>query len=75
MPIPKPSSKEKKDKKGLNTYMQKCMHKIGKEYPQSQAVAICMSTYRAAKKKKESKGSTEEPTWEETETEKVWFLD
>ncbi len=75
MPIPKPTSKEKSDKKGLNTYMQKCMHKIGKEYSQSQAVAICMSTYRAAKKKKEAKGEFTEPIWEEVEKEPVIFLD
>jgi len=33
--------------------------------PQEQKLAICFSTYKNAKKKKQSKGSMEEPRWEE----------
>ena len=40
MPIPKPKAEETKDK-----YVGRCMSEISGEYPQDQAVAICISTY------------------------------
>ncbi|MDA3856632.1 MAG: hypothetical protein PF569_10340 [Candidatus Woesearchaeota archaeon] len=46
MPIPKPEKDEKK-----NDFISRCMKKIGNEYPQKQALAIC---YNAWENKKES---------------------
>lgn len=40
MPIPKPKAEETK-----NEYVGRCMSEISGEYPQDQAVAICISTY------------------------------
>lgn len=40
-PIPSPEGGESQ-----NDYVSRCMHEIGKEYPQEQAVAICISTYQ-----------------------------
>lgn len=40
MPIPKPKAEETKD-----DYIGRCMSDISGEYPQDQAVAICISTY------------------------------
>lgn len=40
MPIPKPAAAETKDE-----YIGRCMSAISGEYPQDQAVAICISTY------------------------------
>lgn len=47
MPIPKPSASESQ-----NDYVGRCMSEIGGEYPQDQAVAICISTYRREGMKK-----------------------
>lgn len=47
MPIPKPTSAESQ-----NDYVGRCMSEIGGEYPQDQAVAICISTYRREGMKK-----------------------
>jgi hypothetical protein len=41
MPIPNPSSSETQ-----NDYVGRCMSEISGEYPQEQAVAICISTYQ-----------------------------
>ena len=41
MPIPNPTSSETQ-----NDYVGRCMSEIGGEYPQEQAVAICISTYQ-----------------------------
>ena len=41
MPIPNPTSTETQ-----NDYVSKCMSEISGEYPQEQAVAICISTYQ-----------------------------
>jgi hypothetical protein len=40
MPIPKPNSAEAQDE-----YVGRCMHAIGNEYDQEQALAICYATY------------------------------
>jgi hypothetical protein len=41
MPIPNPTSSETQ-----NDYVGRCMSEISGEYPQEQAVAICISTYQ-----------------------------
>lgn len=41
MPIPKPSASETQ-----NDFVGRCMSEISGEYPQEQAVAICISTYQ-----------------------------
>ena len=41
MPIPNPSASETQ-----NDYVGRCMSEISGEYPQEQAVAICISTYQ-----------------------------
>jgi hypothetical protein len=41
MPIPNPSKTETQ-----NDYVGRCMSEISGEYPQEQAVAICISTYQ-----------------------------
>ena len=41
MPIPNPSNSETQ-----NDYVGRCMSEISGEYPQEQAVAICISTYQ-----------------------------
>jgi hypothetical protein len=40
MPIPKPESAEAQE-----DYVGRCMHEIGSEYDQDQALAICYATY------------------------------
>lgn len=47
MPIPKPKASESQ-----NDYMGRCMSEISGEYPQDQAVAICISTYQRDNMKK-----------------------
>jgi hypothetical protein len=47
MPIPNPTASESQ-----NEYVGRCMEAIGGEYPQDQAVAICISTYRREGMKK-----------------------
>lgn len=47
MPIPKPTATETQ-----NDYVGRCMSEISGEYPQDQAVAICISTYRRDNMKK-----------------------
>jgi hypothetical protein len=47
MPIPKPTAAETQ-----NDYVGRCMSEISGEYPQDQAVAICISTYRKDNMKK-----------------------
>jgi len=41
MPIPKPESRETQ-----NDFVGRCVSAINEEYPQEQAVAICISTYQ-----------------------------
>ena len=41
MPIPNPSNAETQ-----NDYVGRCMSEISGEYPQEQALAICISTYQ-----------------------------
>lgn len=63
MPIPSPHSKEKQSE-----FISRCAGDsvMNKEYPDSkQRVAVCYSQWKQAKKKKESKGSDEDPIWEE----------
>jgi hypothetical protein len=43
MPIPKPNGTENEQE-----YVSRCMHEIGNEYDQKQALAICYSTYQQA---------------------------
>lgn len=43
MPIPKPNGTENEQE-----YVSRCMHAIGNEYDQKQALAICYSTYQQA---------------------------
>lgn len=77
MPIPKPSSTEKKDKKGQQKFISRCMESLKDEFPnQKQRLAVCFDSYRKSKKKKKAKGSLEEPTWEEwqKENDKNGFL-
>ena len=60
MPLPNPGN-ESRDK-----YIGKCMHAMKDEKrPQDQKIAICFSQWKKAKSKKKSKGSAEEPRWEE----------
>ena len=47
MPIPKPTAAETQ-----NDYVGRCMTEISGEYPQDQAVAICISTYQRGEMKK-----------------------
>jgi hypothetical protein len=47
MPIPKPTASETQ-----NDYVGRCMSEISGEYPQDQAVAICISTYQRDNMKK-----------------------
>jgi hypothetical protein len=47
MPIPKPTAAESQ-----NDYVGRCMSEISGEYPQDQAVAICISTYQRDNMKK-----------------------
>lgn len=47
MPIPKPTAAETQ-----NDYVGRCMSEISGEYPQDQAVAICISTYQRDNMKK-----------------------
>ena len=64
MPIPTPNKKEKSSQE----FVSRCMGDkvMNKEYPdQKQRAAICYSQYKRAKQKKESKGSKEEPSWED----------
>ena len=68
MPLPKVTPEDKKSKDGFNNYMQKCMHVLKDEKrPQAQKVAMCISTYKTSKKKKEAKGDFSEPLWEDNE--------
>lgn len=41
MPVPKPNSGESETE-----FVNRCMHEIGNEYDQQQALAICFNTYR-----------------------------
>lgn len=41
MPVPKPNSGESESE-----FVGRCMHEIGNEYDQQQALAICYNTYR-----------------------------
>ena len=43
MPIPKPNGTESESE-----YVGRCMHAIGNEYDQKQALAICYATYQQA---------------------------
>jgi hypothetical protein len=43
MPIPKPTGTENEQE-----YVSRCIHEIGNEYDQKQALAICYSTYQQA---------------------------
>jgi hypothetical protein len=70
MPIPVPSPKQSRDE-----YISKCMHALKDEKrPQDQKIAICFSQWKKAKKKKKSKGSSEEPKWEEQSFEDGYTL-
>ena len=67
MPLPLPSPKQKE-----KDFINSCMGNptMNKEYPdQKQRAAICFSQWKRAKKKKQAKGSNEDPTWEEIEAE------
>lgn len=44
MPIPKPNSGESQQE-----FVSRCMHEIGNEYDQQQALAICYNTYDTSK--------------------------
>jgi hypothetical protein len=48
MPIPKPTAAETQ-----NDYVGRCMSEISGEYPQDQAVAICISTYQRGEMSKQ----------------------
>ena len=74
LPVPHTKNKEK--------FIQNCMSSdvMKKEFPENnRRLAVCFSQWRRKSKNKQSKGSTEEISWEETEKElnqeKVWFLD
>jgi uncharacterized protein (DUF2267 family) len=43
MPLPKPNGTESEQE-----FVSRCMHEIGNEYDQKQALAICYSTYQQA---------------------------
>lgn len=71
MPLPSPrlSGPSKESEK---EFVSRCAGSsvMNKDYPDNkQRVAICYEIYRRALKKKQSKGSNEEPTWEEIQAE------
>ena len=70
MPIPSPTSEEKKGgKKGHNKYIGRCMESLKNEnINQNQKLAICFSKFRESKKK--SSG-----TFDHLETEKIEIID
>jgi len=64
MPIPKPSNKEQKDK-----FISRCMESLKNEKaPQAQKLAICYTTYKNSKRKKQMKGDNSEPDWDKEMT-------
>lgn len=73
MPLPSPRGKQDR-----NSFINSCVSSniMVKEFPnQKQRLGVCFSQWHAAKKKKRSQSSTEEPKWEEVEKEKVLFLE
>lgn len=63
MPLPSPKGKQSEQ-----SFVSKCMADptMLKEYKdQKQRAAICYSQYKRAKKRKQAKGSQEEPQWED----------
>ena len=76
MPLPVPHTKNKEK------FIKNCMSSdvMKKEFPENnRRLAVCFSQWKRKFKNKQSKGSTEEISWKETEKElnqeKVWFLD
>jgi len=52
MPLPIPTSSEKKDKPGKNRFVNCCMTQLKNEFPDdTQRIAVCLSQYRKSKKK------------------------
>lgn len=69
MPIPIPTPLEKRDKKGRNKFISRCMSDLNKDYPNNkQRAAICFKSYQNSKKK--SSG-----TFDHLETEKIEIID
>lgn len=71
MPLPTPrlSGPNKESEK---EFVSRCAGNatVNKDFPDTkQRVAVCYSLYKQALKKKQAKGSTEEPTWDEIEAE------
>ena len=67
MPLPKPRKDEEQSE-----FISRCAGDtmMNKDFPDTkQRVAVCYSQWKQAKKKKESKGSDESPTWEEHKAE------
>ena len=66
MPIPLPNNSEKKDKKGRNFFVSRCMESLKNEKrPHAQILAICESTYDRSKKRKQSRADNSEPDFDE----------
>lgn len=65
MPIPVPTDKEKKDKKGEEQFIGRCMVALKNDYPDNKRrLAICYSALENSKKRKKAKGSDEDPDWD-----------
>lgn len=61
MPIPYPSKNEKQ-----NDFISRCMTSLKNENkPHNVKLGICFTTYKRAKNKNKSKGSDEEPNWDD----------
>jgi len=72
MPLPKPKKGQKESE-----FISSCMGSeiMKSEYPdQKQRAAVCYSQFRRSKKKKQSKGSSENPSWDEFEKENCLVL-
>lgn len=72
MPLPRPRKGQKE-----SGFISSCMSSeiMKKEFPeQKNRLGVCYSLYRKNKKNKESKGSFEEPFWDEVETDRCLFL-
>ena len=63
MPLPSPRKNQKQQ-----DFISSCMgnETMNKDYPdQKQRAAVCYSQWKRAKKKKQAKGSNDEPVWAE----------
>ena len=72
MPIPKPTKNQDKEK-----FLSNCMSDdvMRREFKyQSQRYAFCQSQWKKAKDKKNAKGSSEEPKWEDQSSDAITLI-